>query len=200
MKRNELVKEYDDYFTNNPQKWAVTRRNEYAAEIITKYKPAPRKVIDIGCGNGHTVAYLQRVFVEAEFFGLDLSPVACQLAKQNTNNAMIFNCFIEDFNPGFKFDVITCLGTAEHFTDPKAGLRLIKDHLEPGGILYLELPHNLLYSPGPENYRRLSCGSKQVEWHLERSAWEQILLECGYEIVASYTGDKGPWEFIWVLR
>jgi len=51
-----------------------------------------------------------------------------------------------------------------------------------------------------EGFRRLNKGSRQVEWHLYRKTWEQIITGAGYEIVKSIKGPRMENEFIWVVK
>jgi hypothetical protein len=69
-----------------------------------------------------------------------------------------------------------------------------------GGICYLEIPHNLLYSEGEKGFRRLTTRSKQVEWHLERDDWEDIIRQSGFTIEQRLKGLNEAWEFVWTLR
>jgi trans-aconitate methyltransferase len=198
MNRNDLVKEYDAYFTAEPGKWVSDRRNEYAVKAIECFNKNPVSILDVGCGNGHTLLAMQKRFPDAVLHGMDISPVACEIASKNVSGAGILNIFVEDCEITFTNDVVLCMGTAEHFVDPNAGLLALRRFTT--GILYLEIPNNLKYSPGDEGYRRLSCGSRQMEWHLKRDTWEKMIKQAGFEIVASYTGHKPSWEFIWILR
>jgi SAM-dependent methyltransferase len=193
--RKELRREYDQFFTDNPGKWATAARNEFAIQAV---KDLPfDNVLDVGCGNGHTLAAFGQAFPEALLFGLDISPVACELAAKNSG-AHVESAFVEDYRPDAPFDLILCMGVAEHFKDPLRGLKAVRKIA--AGHLYLEVPHNLAYSPGEQNYRRLSVGSHQLEWHWPRSKWEEVIEAAGFEIAKSLTGKKPAWEFVWVLK
>jgi SAM-dependent methyltransferase len=203
MNRHSLITEYDKYFKDNPTKWANKtglRRDRLAAGIITEYINKPKRIVDVGCGNGHTLKHFGRVYPEAKLYGLDISPVACKLASLNVRRATIATGFVEDFELGFTFDLILCMGVAEHFQDIELGLRAMKRLLSKKGALYLEVPNNLNYSVGEAGYRRLSVGSRQMEWHLSRLVWEDIIRLCGFEIIRAEKGDHPAWEFVWMLK
>lgn len=200
MNRQELVTEYDDYFKENPAKWTGLKRNRFAAGVITEYLNKPKRILDVGCGNGHTLKHFKRVYPDAKLYGLDISPVACKIASDNVRGSTIATGFIEDFDMGCEFDLILCMGVAEHFQDIEAGFAAMKRLLSKKGVLYLEIPNCLSYSPGEAGYRRLAGGSRQMEWHLSRPVWETIISQCGFEVVQSVTGDHPAWEFVWILR
>lgn len=199
MDRQSLIAEYDAYFTEKPGKWAVEARNKFAVDVILNVTHADT-ILDIGCGNGHTLAYFGNEFPDAKLYGIDISPVACDLARENSG-AVVECTFIEDYHPDMKFDIVLCMGTAEHFEHPVDGLKSIRELT--GGYFYLEAPNNLSYSPGPsgnEGYRRLSVGSHQLEWHWTREQWEQAIAYAGFEVVRSLQGLKPAWEFVWLLK
>jgi trans-aconitate methyltransferase len=193
--RAEQAKEYDDYFTANPKKWGKTPRDEFAVNQVRQY--APQTILDVGCGNGHTLAQLRKSFPVASLYGIDISPVACDLARK-ASGAHVENVFLEDYHPEMKFDLVINLGTLEHLESPLEGLRKMKELT--GGICYLEVPHNLLYSPGEVGFRRLTTRSQQMEWHLPRNDWEAIINASGFVIEHAITGLNEAWEFIWILR
>jgi SAM-dependent methyltransferase len=195
VERAQLVEEYDAYYTANPGKWAAVARVKFAWKATRHL--APTSILDVGCGNGHALEYFKGRYPEADLFGIDLSPVACDLAYKRSG-AHIENVFIEDYRPGRKFDLVLCLGTAEHFTDPLAGLQAIRELV--GGRFYLEIPNCLSYSPGEDGYRRLAFGSRQMEWHWPRSRWEKAIKEAGFAIEESLVGLSPSWEFVWILR
>jgi SAM-dependent methyltransferase len=193
--RDEMIAEYDKYFTDNPKKWGKTPRDEFAVNAVRKY--APKTILDVGCGNGHTLSYFGKAFPKAELFGIDISPVASDLARKNSR-ATVETVFLEDYHPPIKFDLVINLGTLEHIESPVDGLRKMKELT--GGICYLEIPHNLLYSEGEKGFRRLTTRSKQIEWHLERDDWEDIIRQSGFTIEQSLRGLNEAWEFIFILR
>jgi len=192
--KKALAKEYDEHYLNNPKKWSGEARDRFCADVVKKYNP--KSILDVGCGTGHSLKILGEAFPKAELFGIDISPVGCELAKQNSR-AKIENVFLNKYDPGIVFDLVVCLGTVEHLKDPLESLKKIK---ELGKIIYLELPHNLLYSEGEEGFRRLTTRSQQLEWHYPREKWEEIIKEAGFEIVESLVGPNAAWEFIWTLK
>ena len=200
MNKDTLITEYDNYFKDNPGKWTGLKRNRFAAGVVTEHISNPKRILDVGCGNGHTLKHFKRVYPDAKLYGLDISPVACKIASDNVRRATILTGFIEDFDMGCQFDLILCMGVAEHFQDIEAGFAAMKRLLSKRGLLYLEIPNCLSYSPGDAGYRRLSVGSHQMEWHLSRLVWETIISQCGFEVVQSYTGERPSWEFVWVLK
>lgn len=192
---DSLEAEYDDWYRNNPKKWTEPNRNEFLVSALEGYS-SPKNIIDIGCGNGHTLERLSSAFPDAELYGLDLSGEALKLVKERLPNATTIHSTLKGYT-GNRFDLVVCMGTGEHFEDLDKNLVLLKRLTHR--ICYFEVPNNLSYDPGEETYRRLSKGSQQWEWHLPKKAWEAKLLKAGFRILEGFTGQKVTWEFIWIL-
>jgi trans-aconitate methyltransferase len=198
MQRQQLIDEYDAYYLADPLKWAGKgERNEFAIGVLSAYDP-PRDILDVGCGNGHTLQRFARSYPEASLFGIDLSPEACKIASEKLPQAQISRTFVEEYTGVIPFDLVLCLGVAEHFTCPLDGLLAIRKLT--AGRLYLEIPDCLSYSQGKEEYRRLRRGSRQMEWHLSRDKWENIIIDAGFEIERAIEGNSPSWRFVWVLK
>ena len=201
MDKIALVKEYDEHFKSNPKKWTAEERDEFAFKTLSRLlKKEPANILDIGCGNGHTLEYFSRFWKKTKMVGLDLSSVGLEVAAEAVPDGTFLSGFLSDFETEDRFEVILNMGTAEHFEELGANLKLLKGLLTKGGVCYFEAPNNLRYSPGDHFYRRLKTGSKQMEWHLDLNEWENIFKETGFTIIKKFQGRKPYWEFIWLLR
>lgn len=62
---------------------------EFLIELVLEQKPnkkAPLKILDLGTGTGCVLISLLHEYQNATGLGVDLSPKACQVAKENLNN------------------------------------------------------------------------------------------------------------------
>ncbi len=198
--KEDVKKEYDNLYKTHPTKWADSTRSVFMANAIKELMPAPKTIIDIGCGIGTALETMGKYFPDAELHGLDPSEEAIKLAEAKLPSGTFYAEFLEDFKTKKKFDIVICAGTAEHVEDLPEFLKFLKTLIKKDGILYFEAPHNLIYSIGPKTYRRLRVGSRQVEWHLDLRDWEKKLLEADFEVIKRYRGKKPSWEFIWILK
>lgn len=196
----ELVAMYDDYFAVDKGKWVNDTRNRLAYEAVTSFIPEPVEVLDAGMGNGHTLAYFRTRHSTAKLYGLDLSQVAADIAREKLPEAEIYVGDLLSFTSRKKWEVIVSLGSIEHLLDPDAGLAKLNNLLKKDGIVYIELPDNLAYSKGAHEYRKLRTGSHQWEWHLSREEWEAKFLAAGFTIKKAYTRAQPQWRFGWVLE
>lgn len=198
--KENIKDEYNKLYKKWPNKWGNNERSVFAANIIKELAPLTKTIIDIGCGIGIALETMHAYFPDADLYGLDPSEEAIELAKAKIPNGTFYANFLDEFKSKKKYDVVLCLGVAEHVENLPEFLKSLKTLLKKDGILYFEVPHNLIYSRGPKTYRRLTVGSRQIEWHLELKDWEKKLVEAEFEIVKRYRGYKSSWEFIWVLK
>lgn len=198
--KEDVKKEYDNLYKTHPTKWADSTRSVFMANAIKELVPAPKTIIDIGCGIGTALETMGKYFPDAELHGLDPSEEAVKLAEAKLPSGTFYAEFLEDFKTKKKFDVVICLGVAEHVEDLPEFLKSLKTLIKKDGILYFEVPHNLIYSRGPKTFRRIKIGTRQVEWHLELRDWEKKLMDAGFEVIKRYRGLKPSWEFIWILK
>ena len=198
--KESVTKEYNELYKAHPTKWADTSRSVFMAKIIKELLPNPKSIIDVGCGIGAALETMRIHFPNAELYGLDPSEEAIELAKAKIPDGTFYAEFLEDLKSKRKFDVVICIGVAEHVEALPEFLTALKTLIKKDGILYFEVPHNLVYSKGPETFRRLTVGTRQVEWHFPLKVWEKKLLDAGFNLVKRYRGIKSSWEFIWVLK
>ncbi|OWY20703.1 class I SAM-dependent methyltransferase [Sphingobacteriales bacterium UPWRP_1] len=127
-KFNSLVERVVDYFRS--------RR----AKIISRWVPPPGRVLDIGCGNGRFLHYMQGLG-NYETYGIELPGKAAERAAQ-INGLILKQGKLEpnDFSEGF-FDAITLFHVFEHLDQPRQTLQIINKIVKPGGIAYISLPN-----------------------------------------------------------
>ena len=99
-----------------------------------------RTVLDIGCGRGYTLAWLQRW--GADVYGTQISEPAAEVAKGRIGAERVFVGKLEDAAyPETSFDCITLWHVLEHVPDPVSLFREIARILRPGGFVYIEVPN-----------------------------------------------------------
>lgn len=99
-----------------------------------------RRVLDIGCGRGDTLAWLQRW--GADVHGTQVSATAAQVARQLVGDDRIFAGDLADAAyPDASFDCVTLWHVLEHVPAPLSLLKEIRRILKPGGFVYIEVPN-----------------------------------------------------------
>jgi 2-polyprenyl-3-methyl-5-hydroxy-6-metoxy-1,4-benzoquinol methylase len=110
-------------------------------EMLKFLPPNPRRLIDVGCGDGLFGAAVKRRYPECETWGVELMANAAQ--KAALLNDRVIQTPFESANelPEAYFDVVTMNDVLEHMPWPEPALAMAKRILRPGGRLVLSLPN-----------------------------------------------------------
>lgn len=165
-----------------------------------------KQVLDVGCGVGKWLRVLSdRGAIPA---GIDISPVAIEACQRLVRQAEL-SCGPAESLP-FKdkrFDVVTCLGSLEHFAYPEKALREMVRVAKPDAIFLFLVP-NADFLP-----RRLGLyqGTEQARVREEArtlAAWERLFESAGLRVRKRWPDlhllslewiIRGKW-YLWPLR
>jgi len=108
----------------------------------------PRRILDIGCGEGQITRILASIYPDAEIIGVDIDPDAVARAKTvlmpgNSNRQVQY--MVADANdrlPAGPFDLVHSSLTLMYVRDVPQTLKLIYDVLNPGGYVWLRESRN----------------------------------------------------------
>ncbi|MGD7006923.1 glycosyltransferase [Metabacillus sp. 84] len=140
-------------------KWDNYRRPRNTNEVNRFGVTAPfclGDVLEIGCANGDLSSVIA---MHAEnLFGLDIDPVAIEIARYNVYKNGLDNCYFE-LGDGTKltysdssFDTVVLAEVLEHVPDPKPFIEEAVRVCKPGGTLLISVPKG--YSiPDPDHVR-----------------------------------------------
>jgi SAM-dependent methyltransferase len=111
------------------------------AALAASLVPAPRRVLDIGCGTGYLLRSLAVRYPEAsELVGVDPAPSMIEVARRSSGDERL------SFAGGLaehlasrdrSFDLVVSTTSFDHWSDQRAGLRECARVLAPGGRLVL---------------------------------------------------------------
>jgi len=99
-----------------------------------------KKLLDVGCGAGYLLE--QALEKEINATGIDISETAIKKAKKRTPRAKLIQGIGEKLPfPSHSFDIVTCLGSLEHFLKPEKALREMARVLKDDGQICIALPN-----------------------------------------------------------
>jgi len=118
--------------------WWWEGRRELIKLMIGKKKPS--KVLDVGCGTGETLSFIQKLYPKAKVYGVDTSSIAIKYAKQR-GHKLVYKSRAESlpFKDG-TFDTILFLDVLEHIKDDQVAVDEAKRVLKKGGLILITSP------------------------------------------------------------
>jgi SAM-dependent methyltransferase len=113
---------------------------EHLRKLIRAAKPNTTNVLELGCGTGSILRYLQHNY---EVSGLDTSSRMLSIARHKVPRAKLFRQDMVDFHIDDRFDVICCVfDSINHvwrFSDWKRVFARVRRHLSPGGCFIFDI-------------------------------------------------------------
>lgn len=156
-----------------------------------------RRVLDVACGLGEWLGLLARR--GAVVSGIDISERAVQACRANLPGADIRHGSASTLPwPDASFDIVTCLGSLEHFSDKPQALREMVRVAADGARFLILVPITGFLT------RRLGlyAGTRQAQVREDvypLKAWDALLRNAGL-IVDKRWRDLRPLDLGWVTR
>ncbi|HOC96282.1 MAG TPA: class I SAM-dependent methyltransferase [bacterium] len=149
MTKINLLEEIKNSYNKISDNFNITRKNNWDDfNIFKKYlldfKNEKIKILDIGCGNGRLIKFLNELNLNYEYVGIDNSRMQIKNALKNFGNQKNVK-FIEadalaiPFNNN-EFDLIFCIATFHHlpsFENKNNALREMRRVLKDGGLIFM---------------------------------------------------------------
>ncbi len=118
-----------------------TDRERFAetADMLEAYLRPDSRIVDVGCATGGLLAELQtRGF--HRLLGLDPSPACAAVAKRLYGIEVRTMTLHELTALHERFDVVVLTGVFEHLPELDESITSLRKILQPGGLLYIEVP------------------------------------------------------------
>lgn len=131
----ELLRTFNE--VENYHWWWEGRR--YLVKQLLRGKH-PERILDIGCGTGETLTFLQTLFPDAELFGVDTSYDSVSYSQKRGHKNVVFADANKLPYKHDKFDVILFLDVLEHIKDDTKALLEAKRVLAKNGEIIITSP------------------------------------------------------------
>ncbi|MBF0105217.1 MAG: class I SAM-dependent methyltransferase [Deltaproteobacteria bacterium] len=131
-------------YSEKPQEYFEHPRTE----ILPLLPDFRGKVLDVGCGTGATLHWLQSIQRCGETYGIELFEESGSKAKEKVDHVIVGNieqqgCLFDNE----RFDLILCLDVLEHLVDPWQVLEnLVNNNLAENGIVIACVPNVRMYA------------------------------------------------------
>jgi ubiquinone/menaquinone biosynthesis C-methylase UbiE len=182
----ELTHWYDNQY-NAQGTWKTSQL--YAQALIDLLcqagltKSHEKRLLDVACGGAFFLEYCRPSF--AQVLGCDISRVGLIEARERCG-ALALSEANGEFLP-FQdqcFDVVTCLGSLEHFLQPERALSEMRRVLRTDGIIMILVPINpdwAIYDIQP------------TEIVMESREWEMTFHQSGLQTIISLPTDQSEY-------
>lgn len=156
--------------------------SDRVVELALSCVPAPRRVLDVGCGTGYVLRRLAgRLPQASEFLGVDPAPAMIEGARSaSSDERLTFMRGTAERLPAEEgaYDLVVSTTSFDHWTDQAAGLRECAGALASGGSLVLTDQFSNLLRPTMLGSRRgkartrsratrliTAAGLRDPRWH-----------------------------------
>ena len=128
----------------DPQQYAQfwDQRRRPALDLIARLRPepAPRRILDIGCGPGTVTTLLADRWPEAEIVGVDSSPEMLDDARALMPDVTWVQADITTYEPGAAPDLVFTNAVLHWVPDHETLVPRLFGLLAPGGTLAIQVP------------------------------------------------------------
>ncbi|MGC9025000.1 MAG: class I SAM-dependent methyltransferase [Chloroflexia bacterium] len=125
--------------------WPAIRCNaENALWRLSRYRPPPGRLLDLGCGWGYFLAVAREHGWEP--YGLEPLAGHALYARAHTGATVITDVLHDDTFPTGFFDVVTAFQVFEHLPDPAGDLARLHNMLKSSGVILVEVPNIATWS------------------------------------------------------
>jgi SAM-dependent methyltransferase len=125
-------------FTEDGQR---IRRSEFALRHLLDrwHPPETGRMLDVGAGKGAALRAFAEFHSAWELHALDIDEHDLGTLSSIPGFAALYTCAVTDIRR--TFHLITAIHSLEHLVDPRAMLQGLRDRLEPGGRLVIQVPY-----------------------------------------------------------
>lgn len=180
---------YDDIYTSGD----ISQRFSFYLWLqeVLAWQP-DETYLDISCGRAMLPALAQAKGARA--FGLDLSHAALYAGRQETGaqNLVTGNSQILPYASD-SFDVISNIGSLEHYVDMKAAVAEMTRVLKPHGRAYVLVPNTFSLTTNiwiAMRQGRTSIDNQPIQRYAARREWELLIESAGLKIEKSYKYER----------
>ncbi len=142
---------------------------------------AERRLLDIGCGDGRFLRQMVELGWTGE--GLEVDPVAAELARRRTGLQIHGETLEESVLTPGSFDLVTMVHVLEHVPDPRATLAAVRNLLADGGWVGIAIPNIGSFEAGLFRSCWYPLDLPRHFWGFTPHSLARLAEECGFDVV-----------------
>ena len=172
----------------------------FLAHVATAVERArPRRVLEVGCGEGVVLEYLAGRNPATRFDGFELDATALAGARTRCPRAALVRGDVYALPvPDQTYDLVLCLEVLEHLADPARALREIRRVARRG--LLLSVPHEPFFRLGNALRGRHLVRLGNPEDHLQHWSARGFAAFCAEHVTVESCTSAFPWLLVYGIR
>ena len=186
---HQIKKKYNEWHSRINKNISCDIFYHWLMKIINKNAQThTHTFLDVACGEGGWMQFCEEMRIFKHCCGIDISIIALKRAKVKTRVSDFILADAEHLP--FKregFDIVSCLGSLEHFRDPEKGAKEISIVMKKTGRSYVFLPNAYFLGHVYMVYKTGEPPDEGGQYFSERFAtknqWEQLLDKSGLQIL-----------------
>jgi SAM-dependent methyltransferase len=135
---------YPEHFLLNPQnpyQQIARARAAFFGGLLDRFLERPETLLEVGSSYGFFLRELEKKSVGVRAYGLDPSSTEVEFARRVNRLANLRTGLVEDLSRSKrKYDAIALFHVLEHLGDPLETLRILRNRLREGGLIWIEVP------------------------------------------------------------
>jgi 2-polyprenyl-3-methyl-5-hydroxy-6-metoxy-1,4-benzoquinol methylase len=122
-------------------------RNELITWALGRYFPAIKSFLEIGCGDGYVLSWIEREKPELSLTGSEVYESGLNLAERRLKKTELFQMDARKIPFSEEFDVVGAFDVLEHIQEDELVLSQMHQAVRKGGGILLSVPqHRFLWS------------------------------------------------------
>lgn len=168
---------------NNPNTPLFQKVTDELADL-----PSGARILDVGCGKGDFLKFIQKQRPDLELYGLDLSP------NESVAGITFIQKLVEEYEPDERYDAIVTMAVIEHIDNIQDFAKRLKDLVKPNGLVAVMTldDGSLLYKVG-RFFNKIGINivynriyQAHHLHHFNRNSLRTLLEQEGMELVEFY--------------
>lgn len=172
---NKLVNKLMDKKLNT-DRWERTLKKNYekVVKIINEFAYKKQPVLEIGVRVGYLFDHLKEAGF-TDLFGVDISEHAIDVLRQRGYRGEVMDIQEFDLKNFGKFSTVIAVQTLEHCPEPQRVVDGIYNHLNEGGIFYVEVPQQVKEKV-PTKWAHYYCFTsfEELDSFFDSDRWELL--------------------------
>jgi SAM-dependent methyltransferase len=155
--------------------WWFRARQDILLELVRRWLPPGRTILDVGCGTGYFLEQARKVW---DVWGVDPAPEAVAYCRQRGLTNVLMGMADLEIDGLPRADAVCFFDVLEHLDDDVAALKAASDRLTPDGLIFATVPaYQWLWSSHDVvNHHRRRYTRQTLRSSLEKAGLEPALL------------------------